>query len=1347
MIFLHRYLLLILVLVPTLAAGPAVPHFKEAPSPGEYAFQAYGQDDGLLSLAVSSMAQDTDGVLWVGTEDGLFWLDGQQFHPLGEKEGLNSTLRLAVWPDPSHGIWVSTSERVFRVIGKHAHLVETLPDGPTRSMAWDREGRTWIAMGRHGLFRERTVGGSFERMSAFGPTVLVARADRAGGMVVITLDGQVSLLKDDGSVNQLCPPGSIPILDRNAVAGGFSSRTLDCVEDGEGRIWLLTQWGLSHHDPNTSTFIPFDHPALDRGGGERGMAKDGKGGLWVATIHGLLHIHDQTWTLLTDHQGLPTKTAHIVLVDREGSLWYSGIGLFRQMGLGAFTNFTPREGLPTELAWGVCRDKSGRMWAGTEQGLVRWDGNRWVKVPGSSEGSLYHLLALPNGGVLAVGRPQLVVYIPPGANEAKRVSVSLEHEPNPLGMQVFLDRSGIPWLVGHQEIRRLELVGDTFRARESHVAPEPGYLYPRFKVEQDQTGTCWFATNKGLVSWSQGKWRRWTHADGLAGDSILGLQVAPDGTLLLCFVGYMGLWRYRIEGDHLQLVRSYRAGDGALPSDTVYSVHLDHLQRIWVLTNLGAARLTEEGYRVFNRTHGLPSAETIQSSFFDEGDGIIWWSNAKSLVRFDTRIWPWDLPIPTPKIVSVSFGDKPVAFDGPLIIPSEDNSLGLSLGCLSYAQARSAEFELRLDGLDHGWRRESQPRLTYLSLPLRSYHLRIRTLIDGRFGPETRLDFTILPRWYQTWWSRVLGAMSAAMLVMGFSRLRQRQLSRANIKLEALVSERTRELEAVDEIVKSINQQRSLDDLVKDLLDQGLLHFPAAWRIGLLLLQADAPVFQLKAVRCRSQEEEVLLTGLILPYEEATIHYLKSGRELENGIIQVFLPAHPRQDTDLIRVQQPQLMLAMGIEVDGTLEGILFLDYMTGPGDFLPSDVSRLARFREHAISAVAKALQQTKIEAAMERLHSLDQQKTEALGIVAHELRSPLSVITMAAELLGKGDAATEENRIGKTIQQEALGMAGFINRLLDISAIESGRMQLQPTSFSLLELTGQVISNFERRAKEKGIELSLVAAPGPCHVYGDPRLLREVLENLVSNALKFSPAGKEVRVSLDSLEAEEKVSFSVQDQGPGLVADDHNQLFSRFARLSTRPTGGEKSTGLGLYIVKRLVDAMGGRISVESEPGSGARFTVEMPRGTDVQTPEESVDSDQAFLGSVLIADDNNSHRMVMGALLQQLGLKVKTVADGEEALEALEQETFDLTFLDIQMPRRDGLSTLAEIRTREASGGIWQGAHQILVVVTGQRSSEGPEGYLKAGFDEFLPKPLDAGALRAMLVRRLGLSPLEG
>jgi two-component system sensor histidine kinase/response regulator len=265
------------------------------------------------------------------------------------------------------------------------------------------------------------------------------------------------------------------------------------------------------------------------------------------------------------------------------------------------------------------------------------------------------------------------------------------------------------------------------------------------------------------------------------------------------------------------------------------------------------------------------------------------------------------------------------------------------------------------------------------------------------------------------------------------------------------------------------------------------------------------------------------------------------------------------------------------------------VDYVTKP--FNPPEL--LARVRTHLELKHSRDI----IVRYGQELRRLNDEKNEFMGIAAHDLRSPLGAITGFADLILEDAqmARADLEDCARRIRDTSARMAEMVQNLLDANRIERGEMKLNLATTELVALVSSVVETQRSRAIVKQQILNFENGTAPVNVLVDPGIMVQVVENLVSNAVKYSPQGKSIFVRLKK-EAS-VVRCEVQDEGPGLSAEDQKKLFGKFARLSAKPTGGEHATGLGLSIVKRMVEAMNGKVWCESEPGKGATFIVTVP------------------------------------------------------------------------------------------------------------------------------------------------------
>jgi signal transduction histidine kinase len=286
----------------------------------------------------------------------------------------------------------------------------------------------------------------------------------------------------------------------------------------------------------------------------------------------------------------------------------------------------------------------------------------------------------------------------------------------------------------------------------------------------------------------------------------------------------------------------------------------------------------------------------------------------------------------------------------------------------------------------------------------------------------------------------------------------------------------------------------------------------------------------------------------------------------------------------------------MTIVNEGRLMGVVFLDNFENKEAFTRDDVEKLVAIREHISAAFKKVNTIDHLERQREALREANALKTEFLSIAVHDLKNPLNSINLIAETLQMDwqDASWENIKQSlQMIQRLSTTMFALIKDLLDVNALEQGSRMFEVYPIDMVTIVQSVLESHQLPAQAKSIRLMSELAPEVI-VLAEPNGLMQIVDNLLSNAIKFSPFGTcvEIRVSVDS----ENGRIEIKDEGSGISTADQKKLFGKFARLSAQPTGGEHSTGLGLSIVKKLVEAMNGRVWCESEVGKGATFVVEL-------------------------------------------------------------------------------------------------------------------------------------------------------
>ena len=447
----------------------------------------------------------------------------------------------------------------------------------------------------------------------------------------------------------------------------------------------------------------------------------------------------------------------------------------------------------------------------------------------------------------------------------------------------------------------------------------------------------------------------------------------------------------------------------------------------------------------------------------------------------------------------------------------------------------------------------------------------------------------------------------------------------------------------------------------------------------------------------------------------------------------------------LLEAQGVRSVAAVPILVEGGCRGFVGFDDRRRSRSWSDTELSILTILAGAVGGAMVRRRALDGLRAAIAAAESANRAKSEFLANMSHEIRTPLATVLGYADLLADRAALPPPaSQWLDMIRSNGDYLAGLLNDLLDLSKIESGTLGIEARRTRLAEILGQLGAAFHPRARERGLTLSIrVLGPAPASFTADPIRLRQVISNLLSNAVKYTVRGS-VDLTVESRPAADGgavLRFRVADTGVGIAPEHLPHVFERFFQIDRSSVRRQGGVGLGLAIVRQLVGMMGGNLQVDSTPGRGTVFTVEIPvadaegRHDAGELPgwaplPTSAPRRPLPIRRVLLADDSEEFRFLCRQRFEEWGLVCDAVADGAEAVEAVSHGGYDVVFMDWQMPGLDGLSATRLLRER--------GVRIPIIALTANAMQGDRARCLAAGCTEHLPKPLDFDEIHALLER---------
>lgn len=962
------------------------------------------------------------------------------------------------------------------------------------------------------------------------------------------------------------------VFHRRNTAGLKDNGVRALAEDRDGVLWIGTNGGgVTRYAQGR-----FEHLATGRSGPDDmvwALCPDREASIWAGTNGGtLLRLRGDAFEVRLTNPG--REPINEILQDRQGAIWMAtqGAGLRRLGSDGVLTAYTMRDGLPGDFIRTLLEDREGRLWIGTAgRGLARFDGKSfrtWTSRDGLPDDFVSDILEDRRGSLWLATRRGLARVRDGGFEVLDKRRGLLDNTLYAL----YEGQDGTLW-IGTQGAGALRLRDGSFAVYSTREGLADEFVSP---IVEDAAGVLWAGTPAGLSRFSNGHWTTQTARDGLCYDVIRSLWASPGGEL---WIGTYGGGVCHLAGGRFSRLTTR---DG-LVHDSVRAVLGTRDGSLWFGTVGGLSRFREGRWQTYTAEQGLPSVSVISLAEDKEGrllvgtdGGGIAYLEAGRIVRTVTRLDG----LPSDVILALYLDADGVVWVG------TNGGLGRvgADGIASYTSQQGlpadSASQILEDGAGNLWvgtsrgvSRISKKELSDVAAHGGTLHPLILDRADGLKSDQCTAPAQ--PAGYRGRDGRLWFATSRGIAVVDPFRLRAAPAPPAAI-VESLATGDV-ELERRDGIRLGPDVTR----LVLRYTGVSLLA-PGRVRFRYRLEGYDEAWVDAGAAR------SAVYTGLPPGAYRFVVEARAEGGAWSPKADSIAFAIVPR-----FTQTRWFYLLAGGLASLGAFAGYRLRIARLKVRE---RELAALVEDRTRGLQQEKERVERARQDADRQRriAQEADALKTDVLSIAAHDIKNPLQTILGLSELLaGRPDASVAE--IGTAMQRSSRRILGLIDDLLATAALE-GRVELNLQPVDLGSLAARVVEDHRARAEAKHQRLELRAQPGCLALLDEDRGL-DVMSNLVSNAVKYCPRGAAIEVEVRG--DAKQVAFEVRDDGPGLSEDDRSRLFRRFERLSARPTGGESSTGLGLYIVKRLVELQGGQVHAESDgPSKGARFVVELPR-----------------------------------------------------------------------------------------------------------------------------------------------------
>jgi diguanylate cyclase (GGDEF)-like protein len=800
-------LTLVIVVLGSLAveAKPTETPSLSLPSRPHYVFQRVGENFGLGSLTPSCILQDQDGFVWIGTPDGLLRFDGNRILRFGLEQGLPSSTVNQLVLAPNGRIWIVTSRGISYMAGgvlRQLPLAKVYKSFRNASaLALDPWGKVYLAT-EAGLLRVDP-----ERPNDFHLwTASEGLPSQEAEAVSITSEGRVWFASGN-QVGWLDSQDHVHMFP--AQSGLPHEKVISILEDVEKMLWVRTAGHLYRLNAGAAHFVP-ELPDLPPANDYGSPSLDRSGNLMIPTVAGLYRRVAGHWEVIDQSRGLAVNATFAITEDREGAYWIGlgGAGIQRWIGRKTWSSWTQTEGLPDNVVWCELRDKRKRLWIGTNNGVAMWDpgANRWRiwKLKNGLNGTLAREMILaPDGAVWVLCYPGGLTRFDPATLSPEKIAT-----PDPIPTGVHVGPDGRIWIANAHYLKATRPSQRPFQFVDVPLPPEIPQGIGRFTSAD---GVLWAVGRRGLSRFDGKQWRHFTTADGLRQEEVVEAAAVNRDEVWFRYSDALGLSRLRLVDGKPQ-VTHFGLADG-LPSLEVYMLGADHEGNIWSGGAYGLTEFSRSGH-AFRFTHadGLIWNDLSELGFFAEEDGTLLFGTSGGLARYnpDSADERSELP-PRVVITSVQLGARERLGERNPEASRSENTFRVDFAALTYRDPENVRCSYRLAGLESESNETSERQARYPALPPGNYSFTVSCRsARGTLSFPAEVSFTVIPAWWQTWYSRSAVAVLGLFALYFLVNYRTRKLQNERLRLEQAVAERS---EALAQANKELEQMSLTDPL------------------------------------------------------------------------------------------------------------------------------------------------------------------------------------------------------------------------------------------------------------------------------------------------------------------------------------------------------------------------------------------------------------------------------------------------------------------------------------------------------------------------------------------------------